>query len=282
MKKNSKRRGSALLIAVVVVVLVAGLSGAFLTLTVRNSDLHFKQNQGDDAQQICDAGIEMARAALLKWRNLDDNEVIPPEVAKNPACYSWNKIFLHCQTVDGPTPTGMGTSANPDVIKADAVARFKSKVWAITADNSYNYVSTNLAATIGDPGPNDSTLIGSGITELFGVNRRYGKGAFHLILKNNQPDTHGDGIDNASPPSGNPWQFDPVRRRRRPGDPRGHGDASGRHDAPGRAPDRIPLHAGRNPPSHPDRRRSQHVRGLQCPRHAGKRLRQRKHHRKRR
>jgi hypothetical protein len=211
MKKNSKRRGSALLIAVVVVILIAGLSGAFLTLTVRNSDLHFKQNQGDDAQQICDAGIEMARAALLKWRNAD-KDTLPPGPALDPACYAWNKIFLHCQNVDGPGPTfsGMGTTANPDIIKADAVARFKSKVWAITADNTYNYNSTNTAGSIGDCGLPTVTTIGTGITDLFGVNRRYGKGAFHMVLKNNTGDIHGDGIDNGFPPSGNPWRMDPA------------------------------------------------------------------------
>jgi hypothetical protein len=209
MKKISKQRGSALIIAVVVVILIAGLSGAFLTLTVRNSDLHFKQNQGDDAQQICDAGIEMARAALLKWRN-KDIDTLPPGPALDPACYAWNKVFLHCQNVDGPGPTftGMGTTANPDLIKADAVARFKSQVWAITADNTYNYDTTNTPASIGDAGLPNSATIGTGISDLFGVNRRYGKGAFHMVMKNNTGDIHGDGIDNGYPPSGNPWKWD--------------------------------------------------------------------------
>src|SRR6185436_10297972 len=46
------------------------------------------------------------------------------------------------------------------------------------------------------------------IKELFCINRRYGKGAFHLAFRNNTGDKHGDGIDHQDPPSGNAWGND--------------------------------------------------------------------------
>jgi hypothetical protein len=213
MKKNSKRRGSALVLALVVAILAAGIGGAFLALSAWNSKKQFNFNQGDDCQQICDAGLEMARAALLQWKN-GDIDVVPPGGALSPDCYAWNKVFRYCATNDAG---GMGVTADADAIRADAMARFKkgnaANTWAYAADNTYTYdnKTTNTTTTIGSIGSSTSTAIGQGVADLFCINRRYGKGCFHLSLKNNTGDRHGDGVDNQVPSSGNPWRFDPPQ-----------------------------------------------------------------------
>jgi hypothetical protein len=218
MKKSSSRRGSALILAVVMVVLVAGLGGAFLAVTVWRTKDQNRRTESAEAQQICDSGLELARGALLQWRNLEQTpayDIRPPGVAIDPQNYSWNKIFLYCAQQETLNP-GMGTTADPDVIKKDALARFKNvgspTQWAYGPDNTnggYNYDTTNTPMSITSAGT--GTTIGQGIKDLFCINRRYGKGVLHIAMKNDTGDIHGDGVDNGFPASGNPWKLDPPQ-----------------------------------------------------------------------
>jgi hypothetical protein len=230
MKKSNRRRGSALILAIVIALICAGLTGAFMAMTARTSKTQFFQNESDEAQQICDAGLEMARGALLKWRN-QDNDIRPPAAAIDPKNYAWNKVFLYCSTFDTTSP-GMGASADPDVIKADALARFKNLnqavAWSTISDGTYNWDKSNIAGSIGDIGT--GTTIGTGVADLFCRNRRYGKGAFHIAIKNNVGDIHGDGVDNGPPFSGNSWRFDPAIAGLYAGDPIGGAYNSGSYD----------------------------------------------------
>ena len=215
MKKISKQRGSALLIAVVIVILTAGIAGAFFALSAKSSKDTFLRNQTDDAQQICDAGMEMARAALLNWRN-GDPDPVPPASMIPANRYSWNKLFAYCALYDAANK-GLGTTADPDVIRADALAKFKDvsgKSWAYSGDQTgYNYDKANTPASLGTISSSVAAATSYNsfeqpIQDLFCINRRYGKGAFHLAFKNNTGDLHGDGIDHQDPPSGNAWGND--------------------------------------------------------------------------
>jgi hypothetical protein len=218
MKKTLKRTGSALLLAVIIVVLIAGLGGAFLAVTTARSKTQYRMTESNEAQQICDAGIEMARAAMLQWRG-QDVDTRPPAAALDPMTYAWNRVFKYCdETAPGSTiPLGMGATANPDVIKADAMARFaqlnSTGAWQYPGDNPqggqpYNYDTVNTPQTLQPP--SSGITPGIEISNLFCINRRYGKGAFHLALKNNA-DIHGDGVDNGAVATGNPWLWDPPR-----------------------------------------------------------------------
>jgi hypothetical protein len=230
MNKRNSRSGSALILALVIALLAAGLAGAFMALTTESSKSRARLTVGDEAQQICDAGLEIARAALLKWRNADPDPKTGQAII--PATkYAWNKVFAACAAIPPslngvggmgytwtPLPKGPASTLTgaPDanLVRADALARFKSGIWTVTTDNDsgvnkYNYDTTNVAATMAGVNPLSSG-IDPAITNLFGVNRRYGKGAFHLMLINDLGDLHGNGTDDAVPASGNPWGLDPT------------------------------------------------------------------------
>jgi hypothetical protein len=213
MRKSSARNGSALILAVVVVILAAGLGGAFWSMSIHSAKNSQRLTDDAEAQMIADAGLEMARAAMVKWRNDDpykkEGQSIPTPVA---AQYSWNKVFQHCIDSEAPK-VGMGVNASADVIREDALSRLSGSVdWVYGPDrtaNGYNVVTTNH--TVFGMTDKAVTSIDSCIQDLFCINRRYGKGAFHLSMRNNTGDLHGDGIDNSRPPSGNPWFFDQAQ-----------------------------------------------------------------------
>jgi hypothetical protein len=105
----------------------------------------------------------------------------------------------------------MGAVASADVIREDALDKFGNPaLWYYVPDRTYLPLTTN-STTIGTAGLPNSSAIGQGIQDLFGVNRRYGKGAFHLAMRNNVGDIHGDGIDHGVPPCGNSWRMDPPQ-----------------------------------------------------------------------
>ena len=68
MNIHRKKQGSALLIATVVVVIVLGIGGAFLSESLYRRNAQFILNQGDEAQLICDAALEKVRRALYLYR----------------------------------------------------------------------------------------------------------------------------------------------------------------------------------------------------------------------
>jgi hypothetical protein len=176
--KDKKRRGSALLLAVIIVVIITGIGGAILSEVLIRGNRQNSIMRADEALSICDAALEMARCALLEWRNHD------PVNDTNPQDYAWNQIFQYCLTKDQSSP-GMGTSANATVIAQNAVAQFKSG-----------------ALKVGDP--TGSTLPTS-YQQLFCVQRPYGKGAYYLVLRNNA-DFYGNGIDDNN--DGDSWDPD--------------------------------------------------------------------------
>jgi Tfp pilus assembly protein PilX len=73
-RKNS--RGSALLIALVVVILIGGLSAAFLTMSYSQSRNTFKASEADSSMNTCEAGVDDAINKLnamsqVTWKGND-------------------------------------------------------------------------------------------------------------------------------------------------------------------------------------------------------------------
>src|ERR1041384_512571 len=105
MKLKTRERGSALLLAVVITILVVGLGGAFLAETVFRGKHQERLIRADECQIICDAALDLVRLALRDWRNTDP----PPALQdRNPADYAWNKIFYYCGKHDLTAPNDNG------------------------------------------------------------------------------------------------------------------------------------------------------------------------------
>src|SRR5688572_6312170 len=82
-KIRQSERGSAMMITIVVVVILVGLSAAMLSENLFRNRTRAANQTSDEAQLICDAGLEYARKALLEYRNTN-KEV-------------WNDIFGWCK-----------------------------------------------------------------------------------------------------------------------------------------------------------------------------------------
>src|SRR5215467_4854288 len=82
MVRERSRRGSALILAVVVTIITLGIGGAFLSLTLSQGKSQFQIHQVEDAQQICDAGLETARWALTYFR-------------RHAGTWSWDEILTY-------------------------------------------------------------------------------------------------------------------------------------------------------------------------------------------
>jgi hypothetical protein len=102
MSKSRSERGSALLIALVIVIIAVGFGGAFLTQALIHSNEQKWTIEADEAFTMCDAGMERARQAL--------------GVYKGQKLWAWKDIATYCSTRPGD-----GTS-----IKKDATALFGS------------------------------------------------------------------------------------------------------------------------------------------------------------
>src|SRR5258706_8783415 len=105
MMKNTTR-GSALLIATIVVVLIAGIGGAFLAESLIHSREQRNGVDADEALTMCDAGMERARQALDYYRGYQNSGSL----------WTWDQILTYCAA--RPTDTL--------IIKTDALNRLNS------------------------------------------------------------------------------------------------------------------------------------------------------------
>lgn len=130
MKKNRSIRGSALLISLVIVVIAAGIGGAFLAQSLIHSKEQTWSIEADEAFSMCDAGMERARQALGAYK------------ADKANPWQWKDIATYC----GSRPMS-GVS-----IKAEALTLFKSSTFALYTQTIYA-AGTNsaVAADNGDP-----------------------------------------------------------------------------------------------------------------------------------
>ncbi len=177
-----RTRGSALLIAVILVMLALGLGAAFLSETVFRSKTQSAAHRADEALMICDAALEKARRALYQYRFANT--------------WSWDDILEYSSKV---------VETTPEQIKADFQARVStpqfSTYFANMAANQTGLNTVNevpLPADKKNPSASDPTNNGV----FIGWNVPYSNGAFHILVKDNvndidpsnSPLIDGDGI----------------------------------------------------------------------------------------
>src|ERR1041384_3789134 len=104
MKKNRATQGSALLLAVIVVLLAAGLGGSFLIVNISNSRTQQNMSDQDELMVMCDAGVERAKQALDMYRGdfSPSASYVAPLGAKT---WAWNDILTYCYASIAVKPT---------------------------------------------------------------------------------------------------------------------------------------------------------------------------------
>ena len=71
MNARTSERGSALILAIVVTLLVAGMSGTYLTLAVSKKDATFKEVEREKAFYAAEAALAQAKLELSTNRDYD-------------------------------------------------------------------------------------------------------------------------------------------------------------------------------------------------------------------
>jgi len=206
MKARKGELGSALILAVVVVIIVIGIGGAFLFETVFRGKTQFAMIQSDEAQVVCDAGLEFARRVLLEKRRNDPS--------------GWNTILQYCidresavskQTVEQsptvPEPTSGYVSqlndwflTNPERIKAECLQDLRNRSLKTIVDSAYSSGTTNVHT-----GGLGSELEDVPIDKIFCRSLPFVKGAYHIVVRDNL-DWSGDGMDEDA--DGDAWDVD--------------------------------------------------------------------------
>src|SRR5579859_1762132 len=152
-----KERGSALLIATIVVVIVLGIGGAFLSESLFRRKAQFILNQGDEAQLICDAALEKVRRALYIYRkNGSTNADIAGWCSANSAWTSFQIL------------QDMGQAGDP------------SSKWASPLFQNY-VTTTSQSAQSGNDTVIEAPAFGTADFFL-GVNRPLAGGAFFAMV----------------------------------------------------------------------------------------------------
>ena len=130
MARRSASRGSALLIALVIVIITAGIGGAFLAQALVHSNEQKWSIEADEAITMCDAGMERARQAMGAYRG---NKT-----------WTWKDMITYC--------AGPGRPTTGPAIKADAMALFKSAAFSNYLGTIYaSGPSSAIAANSTDP-----------------------------------------------------------------------------------------------------------------------------------
>lgn len=149
-------RGSALIVALVVVVIAVGIAGAFLADTAIRTRMQTLAVESDTAQMIADAAVEKVRRAL--W------------VYKTQNTYSWDQILQD----------HAGLSTDPDGHVRDYQERMASEDFA---EYRRNYDSSGADTANDAPLPADADF-------FLGVTRPFAEGGYHCVIRDNDD---GDG-----------------------------------------------------------------------------------------
>jgi hypothetical protein len=151
-----QERGSALIVALIVIIIAVGIGGAFLADTLARSSISQKGVQSDEAQMIAEAALEKTRRAL--W------------VYKSDGTYEWDQIIADHAAY----------SIDPDVHWSDYQVRKNETDFQtyMAASASPGYNTYNDAPLPGDP------------SHFFGTSMPFGEGAYMAIVRDNDD---GDG-----------------------------------------------------------------------------------------
>ncbi len=153
MKRN---RGSALIVALVVVIIAVGIGGAFLADTVFRTKMQNYAVESDVAQMIVDAALEKVRRAL--W------------VYKTNGTYPWDQILAAHASL----------STNADEHLADYVAKREAGQFQYYY---YMYYQPGVNTANEAPLPGDTN-------HFLGVTQPFAEGGFYCVVKDNDD---GDG-----------------------------------------------------------------------------------------
>jgi len=221
--KRRADQGSALLIAVVVVVLAVGIGGAFVAESLYHSNAQKVTTDQDELMAMCDAGMERAKQALDMYRGYAPQGWVAPAGYVAPTGldafglpnmpWNWDDVITYCyQAVqnDANIPTQYKTDLTnnwwlpPDAaaIKASAMSAMKSSGWKPysgtiawqAGSSAFLGVNTPRAELTMPPlgyqtNPQSShaypyTFPNNKV--FFGWNTPFGKGAIHVYVHNNQ------------------------------------------------------------------------------------------------
>lgn len=162
MRKNS---GVAMLCVVVVLILVFGISAAFLTLVISYGKLQDRMIRSDEAQIVCDAGLEKVRRAMV--------------VYTRTGTWKWNDVIVYCKDI----------SIDPIEIKSAIQSDRQTEAYqqqvSLLRDGGYTVYEAPIPQNSTSPDSNDPIFIG--------WNRPYGdvgQHSFHVVVRDNDD---GDG-----------------------------------------------------------------------------------------
>ncbi len=159
MMLSRKDPGSALLMATIVVIIVAGIGGAFLTESLFRRNAQFTLNQGDEAQLICDAAMEKVRRGLFIYRRNGNT---------NQDIINW------CNTAP------VNTWSSYDIRMDLGTAGIPSSKWASATFQNY-FSSTSQSSQAGNDTGIDAPVFGS--PDFFlASNRPLAGGAFFAMV----------------------------------------------------------------------------------------------------
>lgn len=147
------REGSAILVALVVVMMVVALGGAYLGMNVTNAQTASAARAIDQAQHIADAALDQARRFLFVYRDL--------------GTWPWHDILQY----------NAGFSTDPREIRDAAMQAIRSGGAGGTVASIWPEA----------PVPANRTVPASPAT-VFGVHTLYGKGAWYTVVRNNPED----------------------------------------------------------------------------------------------
>lgn len=147
------REGSAILIALVVVMMVVALGGAYLGMNVTNAQTASAARAIDQAQHITDAALDQARRFLFVYRDR--------------GTWPWNEILLY----------NSGFSTDPLALRSAAMQVIRSGGAGGTVASTWPEA----------PVPANRTVPAS-LPTVFGVHTVYGRGAWYMVVRNNPED----------------------------------------------------------------------------------------------
>jgi hypothetical protein len=180
MRTNASTRGSALIISLVIVVLVAGIGGAFLADSLRHTKDQRNGIDADEAMTMCDAGMERARQALDFYRGYGNSGTL----------WTWDQILTYCSA----RPTDAVAIKN-EYLAVRAGAQFTSYQAKIWSSNPTQAMGANNMAAAQTMPPNPTSPAASDPTAnnvFIGWPVPFQNGAIYIHITNND-DTAGGG-----------------------------------------------------------------------------------------
>jgi hypothetical protein len=149
MKRTTANRGSALMISLIVVILTAGIGGAFMAQALWHSNEQKRSIEADEAMAMCDAGMELARYAMGAYRAgppAPSTPPAPPVVSAVTGVWKWGDMIAYCasrDTIAGNAGYTVGAALTPEAnggyLAADAKTLFKSPYFC----NYFQWIDSN-------------------------------------------------------------------------------------------------------------------------------------------